>query len=260
MGATVVAAIDAAPHFSLVGAVDPAHAGRRLGEFVPGVDEGTAGVTIVASLDELASAAPEALVDFTRPGPALTAFRWCLAHEVHIVSGTTGIGRAEIEELQGEFSRDGASHGVIAANFAISAVLLVRLAEIAAAHFDGVEIIELHHDNKRDAPSGTALETARRIAAARAAAGREPRADPTTEAVVAGARGGVGPGEIHLHSVRLPGLVAHEEVIFGAAGQSLTLRQDSYDRSSFMPGVLAALARIEELPGLTIGLDAVLGL
>jgi 4-hydroxy-tetrahydrodipicolinate reductase len=145
---------------------------------------------------------------------------------------------------------------VVAANFAISAVLMMRFAEIAAPFFETAEIVELHHDAKVDAPSGTALTTARRMAAASA----DWAADPTEHEVVPGARGGAGPAGIRLHAVRMRGMVAHQEVILGAQGQTLTLRQDSYDRTSFMPGVVLACKRVAEHPGLTLGLDALLGL
>ena len=138
-----------------------------------------------------------------------------------------------------------AGNCVIAANFAISAVLMMRFAEMAAPYFDTAEIIELHHDRKIDAPSGTAVATAERMAAAVVASGRPTR--PTHE-VVAGARGGVGPAGIRVHSVRMRGMVAHQEVILGAAGQTLTIRQDSYDRVSFMPGVLLACKRVADAP------------
>jgi 4-hydroxy-tetrahydrodipicolinate reductase len=148
----------------------------------------------------------------------------------------------------------------VAANFAVGAVLLMRFCELAAPYMDAVEVIELHHDRKRDAPSGTALHTAEGIARARRAAGCGPLPpDPTTELVLEGARGGEGPGGVRVHSVRLPGLVAHEEVVFGAPGQSLTLRHDAYDRASFMPGVLMAVRQVPTRPGLTVGLEALLG-
>jgi 4-hydroxy-tetrahydrodipicolinate reductase len=137
----------------------------------------------------------------------------------------------------------------------------MRFSELAAPHMEGVEVIELHHDAKRDAPSGTAMRTAERIAEARAAAGAAPMpADATTELVLDGARGAVAAGGVHVHSVRLPGLVAHQEVVFGAEGQSLSLRHDSYDRRSFMPGVLLAVRAVPDRPGLTLGLEPLLGL
>jgi 4-hydroxy-tetrahydrodipicolinate reductase len=145
---------------------------------------------------------------------------------------------------------------VVAPNFAIGAVLMMRFAELAAPWFETAEVIELHHDQKLDAPSGTAMLTAQRMADASAEWGE----DPTRQEVVAGARGALGPGGIPVHSVRLRGLVAHQEVLLGTTGQLLTIRHDSYDRSSFMPGVVLAVKQVGGRPGLTIGLDELLGL
>ncbi|MEO6652736.1 MAG: 4-hydroxy-tetrahydrodipicolinate reductase, partial [Ilumatobacteraceae bacterium] len=147
----------------------------------------------------------------------------------------------------------GPAHCLLAPNFAISAVLMARFAEIAAPFFDTAEIIEYHHDRKIDAPSGTAVDTAERIAAARGEVEWNP--DPTRHEVLPGARGGTGAGGIHVHSVRMHGMIAHQDVIFGAQGQSLTIRQDSYDRESFMPGVVLACTRIADHPGVVVGLD-----
>jgi 4-hydroxy-tetrahydrodipicolinate reductase len=150
---------------------------------------------------------------------------------------------------------------VLAANFAIGAVLMMRFAALAAPWFDAAEVIELHHEGKRDAPSGTSLRTAEAMAAARRAAGRgDFLPDATSEVVVEGARGGSGPGGIRLHSVRLPGLVAHQEVLFGAPGQGLTMRHDSYDRASFMDGVVLAVESVADRPGLTVGIETLLGI
>ena len=171
---------------------------------------------------------------------------------IHAVVGTTGLGDDDLATLRATFT---SSNCVVAANFAISAVLMMRFAELAAPLFDTVEIIEYHHDAKVDAPSGTAMATAERIAAA----SDRWRPDPTETEVVAGARGGKGPGDIPMHAVRMYGMLAHQDVIFGAEGQTLRLRQDSYDRSSFMPGVVLAVRRIADHPGLTIGLDRILG-
>jgi 4-hydroxy-tetrahydrodipicolinate reductase len=150
---------------------------------------------------------------------------------------------------------DGAANALIAPNFAIGAVLMMRFAEMAAPFFETAEVIELHHDEKVDAPSGTAMLTAERMAQASADWAK----DPTTKLVVEGARGAEGPGGIRVHSVRLRGMVAHQEVVMGTAGQSLTIRHDSYDRTSFMPGVLLAIRAVRERPGLTVGLDALIG-
>ncbi len=166
---------------------------------------------------------------------------------------TTGFSDSDLTEI-GERFRSGGANALIAPNFAIGAVLMMRFAELAAPFFETAEIIELHHDQKIDAPSGTACATARRIAAA----SKDWADDPTVDVVVEGARGGRVEG-IPVHSVRLRGMVAHQEVILGTTGQTISIRHDSYDRSSFMPGVLLAVRRIGDIPGLSVGLDAALG-
>jgi 4-hydroxy-tetrahydrodipicolinate reductase len=173
---------------------------------------------------------------------------------VHAVVGTTGFSEPELHEFAELFDRSGAN-AVIAPNFAIGAVLMMRFAELAAPYFDTAEIIELHHDQKVDAPSGTAVLTAQRMAGASKEWGDE----PTTSIVAEGARGGRVDG-IPIHSVRLRGLIAHQEVLLGTTGQTLTIRHDSFDRSSYMPGVLLAVRNVAETPGLTIGLERLLGL
>jgi 4-hydroxy-tetrahydrodipicolinate reductase len=172
---------------------------------------------------------------------------------VHAVVGTTGLSSADYDDFRKHFVR---SSCLVAPNFAIGAVLMMRFAEMASPFFDTAEVIELHHDAKADAPSGTAMMTVQRMAAA----SPDWAPDPTKQEVVKGARGGAADGGIHVHSVRLRGLVAHQEVLLGTMGQSLTIRHDSYDRTSFMPGVLLAVKKVAERPGLTVGLDALLGL
>jgi 4-hydroxy-tetrahydrodipicolinate reductase len=167
--------------------------------------------------------------------------------------GTTGFDDGDYDDLEARFTK---SNCVIAPNFAVGAVLMMRFAELAAPWFETAEIIELHHDQKVDAPSGTAMMTARRMAAASA----DWAPDPTAKVVAEGARGGEGPGGIRVHSVRLRGLVAHQEVVLGTTGQSLSIRHDSYDRTSFMPGVIAAVKAVADRPGLTVGLDTLLGI
>jgi 4-hydroxy-tetrahydrodipicolinate reductase len=255
MGQEVCRAVAGADDLALVAAVDPAVDAVRA--TVAGLGE--AGVAVGDGLDVLADAAPDVVVDFTVADAARVTLPWLADHGIHAVVGTTGLGPADLADLTDRF--DGTrANAVVAANFAIGAVLLMRFCELAAPFMDGVEVIELHHDGKRDAPSGTAMHTAARIAAAREAAGAGPLPpDPTTETVVPGARGGEAAGGVRIHSVRLPGLVAHEEVVFGALGQSLTVRHDSYDRRSFMPGVLLAVRRVPDRPGLTVGLEPLLG-
>ncbi len=255
MGRQVLQAVDADDELVLAAGVDP---GLASGDEVPEV-LAHAGAAVCGSVEALDPAALDVLVDFTVAEAARRSLRWCAANRVHAVVGTTGIDHATLAQLGEEFRAQGTGL-VVAANFAIGAVLLMRLAELAAPLMDGVEVIELHHDAKRDAPSGTALVTAGRLAEARRRAGGGPwPADPTTNEVLPGSRGAVGPGGVHVHAVRLHGLVAHQEVVFGALGQSLTLRHDSYDRSSFMPGVVLAVKRVGGRPGLTSGLDTLLG-
>ncbi len=241
MGVAVCDAVHADPDLSLVAAFDP-HAGA---------DSELHGVPVVNSIDDLLAAEPQVVVDFTVAEAARVNLPRVAEAGVHAVVGTTGFEDADLDMLRGVFT---SSSCLVAANFAISAVLMMRFAELAAPLFDTAEVIELHHDNKIDAPSGTATATVERMAAA----SDQWAPDPTQHEVYPGARGGEGPGGIRVHSVRMRGMVAHQEVIFGALGQSLTIRQDSYDRTSFMPGVVLACKRIADYPGLTIGLDELL--
>lgn len=224
----------------LVAAVDP-HA----------VGQVRNGVEIHGELRALADAQAHVVVDFTVAAASRTTVPWLALHGIHAVVGTTGLDDDDLNAFRTVFS---GSNCIVASNYAISAVLMMRFAELAAPYFDTAEIIELHHDAKVDAPSGTAVTTATRMAAASS----EWAADPTQHEVYPGSRGGVGPGGIHVHAVRMRGMVAHQEVILGAQGQSLTIRQDSYDRDSFMPGVVLACKKIANHPGLTIGLDTFL--
>jgi len=242
MGASVCDAVTADADLELVAAVDPVCAGQS-----------THGITIASDPRAMADAGVQVAVDFTVAAAARTNLSWCGLHGVHAVVGTTGFSDDDLSNFRSAFQ---SSNCLIAANFAISAVLMMKFAEMASPWFDTAEIIELHHDNKADAPSGTAMATAKRMAAA----STDWAPDPTTHEVVEGARGGKGPADIRLHAVRMRGMVAHQEVILGAAGQTLTIRQDSYDRVSFMPGVVLACKKIAGLPGLTLGLEPVLGL
>ncbi len=250
MGSMVCGAVDADRDLELVAAVDPA----RAADVVPGLSQAT--LRYSRDLPDMVAAGATVAVDFTTPEAVRANARYCAAHGMHLVVGTTGMGEAGEAELSRLYPKGGPLGCVVAANFAIGAVLSMRFAEMAAPWFETVEVIELHHDGKVDAPSGTALRTAERIAAASA----EWAPDPTTSETVRGARGGVGPGGIHVHSVRLRGLVAHQEVLLGTVGETLTIRHDSIDRSSFMPGVVLALKAVAGLPGLTVGIDLLLGL
>lgn len=249
MGATVCRAVDSAPDMELVAAVDTGAAGGR-------VTLAGEAMAISTDLDALEAAGAEVAVDFTVPGASVPNAEWCAGRGIHAVIGTTGVDDAGADRLRAAYPSEGELGCLVAPNFAIGAVLMMRFAEMAAPFFDTAEIIELHHDAKVDAPSGTAMLTAERMAAASTEWG----ADPTRVEVVPGARGGVGPAGIHIHSLRLRGLVAHQEVILGTTGQTLTLRHDSLDRESFMPGVLLGIRRTPRRPGVTVGLENLLDL
>lgn len=256
MGREVCRAVLGDPELELAAAVDPPLAGidlrQVIGSDVPGLQVG-------ASVDDLERSEVQVAVDFSVADVAIETMRWCAAHAVHAVVGTTGIPQDTVSELREVFA-SATSNCLIAPNFAIGAVLMMRLAELAAPYMDGAEIIELHHDGKLDAPSGTSLDSAKRMEQARVEAGKTRwPADRTRNEIAKGSRGGEGPGGVRMHSVRLPGLVAHQEIVFGAVGQSLTIRHDAYDRTSFMPGVLLAVKAVADLRGLTVGLDSVLG-
>ena len=255
MGATVCAAVLDAPDLELVAAVDPAAAGRRLGEV--GFSHAS-GLEIARAPEALREAGAEVAVDFTVAAAARENLRWCAENGVHAVCGTTGLDETDLERIRSLFS--GAAHAVVAANFSVGAELMMQCAELCAPFVGAVEVIELHHDRKRDAPSGTSLATVGRLQRARDSSGAGAwAADPTEAELLDGARGARA-GGVHVHSVRLPGLVAHQEVIFGLPGETLTLRHDSLDRASFMPGVLLAVRRVGDLPGVTIGLGNLLEL
>lgn len=214
---------------------------------------------LVAAIDAdddrsaLVDAECEVVVDFTVLDAARETVAFLAEHGIHAVVGTSGFGEEDHATLREQFV---SSNCLIAPNFAIGAVLMTRFAELAAPFFDTVEIIEYHHDGKVDAPSGTATHTADRIAAASS----DWAPDPTTHEALDGARGGEGPGRIRVHAVRMRGVVANQEVLFGTTGQTLAIRHDTVDRTSFMPGVVLACKRIADVPGLTVGLDAYLDL
>ena len=240
MGATVCDAVHAAEGLQLAAAVDVVGGG--------GVVHG---VTISSDLKALADAGCDVVVDFTVAAAARTTLPWLALHGMHAVVGTTGFSDDDIDSFRGAFS---GSNCLIAANFAIGAVLMMKFAEMAAPHFDTAEILEFHHNAKADAPSGTAMATARRMAAASSTWAP----DPTTHEVLPGARGGEGPGGIRIHGVRMMGMTASQEVVLGTAGQTLVIRHDSNDRVSFMPGVVLACRNVAHLPGVTLGIDSLL--
>lgn len=196
-------------------------------------------------------------VDVTRPDAVLSNVEWCVSHGINVVVGTSGVTADRLQRIS-EMLRHASEVGVaVVPNFSIGAVLMTRFAAQAAPYFESVEIVELHHPDKRDAPSGTATSTASKVAAARQQSGRGAESGPAEE--LPPARGQLVDG-IPVHSVRLRGLVAHQEVLLGAPGEVLTIRHDSTDRASFMPGLLAALRAVGSRPGLTVGLDSLIDL
>ena len=233
MGAEVCRVVAADPDLELVAAID-------LGD------------------DRATAEAAQVIVDFTHPDVVMNNLSWCIDHGIHAVVGTTGFTDERFDLLRTRLAEHDGVGVVIAPNFSIGAVLMMRFAEQAAAFYESAEIIELHHPGKADAPSGTAASTARRIAAARTAAAI-PAPPDATRHELPGARGAQVDG-IRVHGVRLRGLVAHQEVLFGAEGETLTIRHDSLDRVSFMPGVLAAIRAVSSKPGLTVGIESILGI
>ncbi|WP_054814203.1 4-hydroxy-tetrahydrodipicolinate reductase [Nocardia arizonensis] len=235
VGQAICAAVRAAPDLELAAAVDKGDA-----------------------LENFTEAATEVVVDFTHPDVVMGNLKFLVENGIHAVVGTTGFDAGRLEEVRGWLAANPATGVLIAPNFAIGAVLLMRFAEQAARFFESVEVIELHHPNKVDAPSGTAYRTAGLIAEARQRAGMG-RGPDATSTELEGARGADVDG-VRVHSVRLAGLVAHQEVLFGTQGETLTIRHDSIDRSSFAPGVLLGVREIAGRPGLTVGLDSLLDL
>jgi 4-hydroxy-tetrahydrodipicolinate reductase len=235
----------------------------RMGSEVCRTVESAADLTLVAQVDvgdpveSLAGA--DVTVDFTHPAAVMDNLRWCIGHGIAAIVGTSGFDDARLAEVTGWLDAQPGSRALIVPNFSVGAVLMMRFAAMAAPFFESAEVIELHHAGKADAPSGTAAKTAGLIASARAEANAAPMPDATVTAAE-GARGAE-VGGVHVHSIRLAGLVAHQEVLLGGHGEVLTIRHDSLDRASFMPGVLVAIRGIGGLPaGLTVGLDGLLGL
>lgn len=233
-------------------------AAGRMGRAACEAVTAAADLELVAALDvadaphAVTSCGAQVAIDFTRPEAVMGTIERAVEAGIHLVVGTTGFDEsrlARVRELLGDQPRVGV---LIAPNFSIAAVLMMRFAQLAAPHFESVEVIELHHPDKVDAPSGTARRTAELIAAA----AEVPNPDATTSAIE-GARGARVAG-VPVHSIRLRGLLAHQEVLFGAAGETLSIRHDSTDRSSFMPGVLLGVRTIPSRPGLTVGLEHLL--
>jgi 4-hydroxy-tetrahydrodipicolinate reductase len=218
---------------------------------------GDLGQPISASIEALAEERVEVVVDFTHPDAVMDNLQWCIEHGIHSVVGTTGFTEERLGRVR-DWVSGGDANVLIAPNFGVGAVLMMHFAQLAAPYFDSVEIIELHHPNKVDAPSGTARRTAELVAGARTRLAPAPDATMPAQ-TLDGARGATVAG-VPVHSIRLAGLVAHQQVLLGGTGETLTIRHDSMDRSSFMPGVLLAVRSIADRPGLTIGIESLLEL
>ena len=231
----------------------------RVGTEICRAVEGAPGLRLVAQVDvgdDLASlevADTQVAVDFTHPDAVMANLEHCIGHGIHAVVGTTGFDDERLETVRRWLAEAPTVGVLVAPNFSVGALLMMRFAVLAAPHFESVEVVELHHPDKADAPSGTARRTAQMIAAARAEAGLPPVPDATSSSLD-GARGADVDG-IRVHSQRVRGLVAHQEVLLGSPGETLTIRHDSLDRASFVPGVLAGIREVAGHPGLTVGLE-----
>jgi 4-hydroxy-tetrahydrodipicolinate reductase len=235
MGATTVGAINEAADLELVAALD-------LGD----------------DLDVLVTSGAEVVVDFTHPDSVMGNLEFAINHGVNVVVGTTGFNSEKLASIEGWLENNPKVGALVAPNFGLGAVLMMQFAAQASKYFESVEIIELHHPNKADAPSGTASRTAELITEARTSVNKEAMPDATSSGLP-GARGAK-VGDVPVHSVRLRGLVAHQEVILGDLGETLTIRHDSIDRTGFMPGVLLGIRKVVATPGLTFGLEHFLDL
>ncbi|WP_268238950.1 4-hydroxy-tetrahydrodipicolinate reductase [Nocardioides phosphati] len=235
VGAEMCAAVEAAEDLELVASID-------------------AGDDVQA----LVTSGAQVVIDFTHPDVVMGNLEFCIAHGIHAVVGTTGFDEARLAQLEQWLAASPQTGVLIAPNFSIGAILMMKFATIAAPFYDSVEIIELHHPTKADAPSGTAARTAKLVAEARAAAGSPPFPDATSQEIE-GARGADVDG-VRVHALRIRGMIAHQEVVCGGPGETLTIRHDSMDRASFGPGVLTGVRQIGSRPGLTVGLEHFLDL
>ena len=255
MGQSVVRAIDSEAGFKLVSAVDRSgnpNIGKDIG-LICGIEE--IGVKLSGDLKEAISKSnPDVMVDFTMPEIVIVNAQIALKSGVRAVIGTTGMTKDDINELS-KISKQNQAGAIVAPNFALGAILMMKFAQEASKYFSHAEIIEYHHDKKLDAPSGTSIKSAELMAESRKEFGRDSVKGKET---IKGARGAVSDGNIHIHSVRLPGLIANQEIIMGMLGQTLTIRHDTYDRTAFMPGVLMAVKKVMELEHLIYGLENII--
>jgi 4-hydroxy-tetrahydrodipicolinate reductase len=251
MGREAVALVNSTEQFQLIAVVDHKNDGMKLSDLegFPSLD-----IPIYKDLEEcLQNHSADVLVDLTTPEVGMLHTKTALTYNVRPVVGTTGFSKNDLEELEA-ICREKQLGCIIAPNFAIGAVLMMKFSQMAAKYFEDIEIIEMHHDQKLDAPSGTAVKTAEMISAVREA---KKQGHPNEKETIAGARGADYDG-MHIHSVRLPGLIAHQQVLLGSDGQTLTIRHDSYNRSSFMSGVKVAVETVMNLNSFVYGLENIL--
>ncbi|MBI3590896.1 MAG: 4-hydroxy-tetrahydrodipicolinate reductase [Candidatus Melainabacteria bacterium] len=255
MGQAVVRAVDSEAGFKLAGAVDRVgnpNIGKDIG-LLCGINE--IGVKLSGDLKEtISKSQADVMVDFTMPEIVIVNAQMALKAGICTVIGTTGMTKSDIAELS-KLSKQNSTGAIVAPNFAIGAVLMMKFAKEASKYFASAEIIEYHHDKKLDAPSGTAIKSAELMVENRKLFGRDTVSGKET---IKGARGAIGDGNIHIHSVRLPGLIAHQEIILGGTGQTINIRHDAYDRTAFMPGVLMAVKKVMELDCLVYGLENII--
>lgn len=250
MGQEAVKLAERTPHFDLVGAIDHTYDQQKLSDVMPVESDAFIYTGILACFTETQ---PDVLIDLTTPEIGKVHTKIALEHVVRPVVGTTGFSEADLKELTSLTEEKGIG-AIIAPNFALGAILMMKFSKMAANYFEDVEIIELHHDQKLDAPSGTALKTAEMISEVRK---EKQQGHPDEKEILPGARGAEQNG-IRLHSVRLPGLIAHQEVMFGMDGQTLQIRHDSYNRASFMSGVKLSVEQVMKIDQLVYGLENII--
>ena len=248
MGSAITSELIKEDDISLVAGFDSINKGMDAGQFL---GAGKMNVPITDSYDDVKNSGPDVIVDFTIAEVAEKTIEWAINNSIDIIVGTTGIKPEKLKDFE-DMAGSSGSRVFIIPNFAIGAVVMMKISKMIAGYFDNCEIIEMHHDGKKDAPSGTSLATAEGISENIAYNKKRLKDDETEN--IEGSRGGFA-GDLHIHSVRLPGLVAHQNVIFGARGQTLSIRHDSTDRSSFYPGVIMAIRNIEKIQGYAFGLD-----
>ena len=248
MGASISRELIKEEGIELVGGLDIKNAGADIGEFLTGKKTGH---KIFNSYNEIKELGPDIIIDFTDANAAYKNINWAIDNNINIIVGTTGLSSKDLASIENKALKSG-SKTLIAPNFSIGAVIMIKISKMISKYFDNCEIIEMHHDKKRDAPSGTSILTADEISLG--SIFNKSRLKEGETETIEGCRGGLA-GGIHIHSIRLPGLLAHQNVIFGAKGQTLSIKHDSLDRSSFYPGVILAIKNLDKLSNYTFGLD-----